>query len=237
MCMCRIMQLLRHGGTSLLRHSTIVTRRVNCSTSVTCWKCTQNLSIPLDKNDDILKMYFCGCLNNVILPPVTHDYFTLLGVLKSYEVDQQALTQNYRRLQSFLHPDKFANKSEVEQSLSSQQSTLINKAYSTLARPYSRALYLIEQEGLSISEEDTGVGDNPTFLMEIMELNEKLATSPSTDTLLQMKKENENQLSKCEKELIFNFRSENYQLAKQTLGKMKYYQNIQDNIEDQLLLV
>ena len=51
----------------------------------------------------------------------------------------------------------------------------------------------IEQEGLTISEQDTSDSDD-TFLMNIMELNETLATSPSTDTLLQMKKENE---SKC----------------------------------------
>ena len=32
---------------------------------------------------------------------------------KSYELDHLILTQTYRKLQSFLHPDKFANKSEV----------------------------------------------------------------------------------------------------------------------------
>lgn len=53
----------------------------------------------------------------------------------------------------------------------------------------------IEQEGLNISEEDTGgVGDDSTFLMEIMGLNETLAASPSTNTLMAMKKENESKL-------------------------------------------
>ena len=55
----------------------------------------------------------------------------------------------------------------------------------------------IEQEGLSISEEDTGtsgVGDDSTFLMEVMELNETLARSPNTNTLIAMKKENESKL-------------------------------------------
>jgi len=44
---------------------------------------------------------------------------------------------------------------------------------------------------LTISEQDISEGDDPTFLMKVMELNETLATSPSTDTLSQMKEENE----------------------------------------------
>jgi len=72
-----MMQVLRRAGATLLRHS-VGMRTVNCSTSVTCWKCAQHLSISL-ANDDTMKMYFCGCEVNVILPPVTQDYFTLLG--------------------------------------------------------------------------------------------------------------------------------------------------------------
>ena len=76
---------------------------------------------------------------------------------KSYEIDKQALARSYRMLQGYLHPDKFANKSKVcakydlyyhvhtqmEQTFSSEQSSLVNKAYSTLAKPYTRALYLV----------------------------------------------------------------------------------------------
>jgi len=32
---------------------------------------------------------------------------------KSYEIDKQVLARSYRMLQSYLHPDKFANKSKV----------------------------------------------------------------------------------------------------------------------------
>lgn len=75
------MQLLRHVSlslrASLLRHTTVVNR--TCSISVTCWKCAQQLSIPLNNDSDIIKMHFCGCEDNVILQPVTHNYFTLLG--------------------------------------------------------------------------------------------------------------------------------------------------------------
>jgi len=60
-------------------------------------------------------------------------------------------------LQGYLHPEKFANKSKVcdgtypyyhvhtqmEQTISSEQSSLVNKAYSTLVKPYTRALYLV----------------------------------------------------------------------------------------------
>ena len=77
------MQLLQHVGLSLwtlpIRHSVTIARKANCSTSVTCWKCAQNLSVSLGNSKDIMKMYFCGCEDNVILPPVTDDYFTLLA--------------------------------------------------------------------------------------------------------------------------------------------------------------
>ncbi|XP_065892259.1 iron-sulfur cluster co-chaperone protein HscB-like [Dysidea avara] len=210
--------------------------RTFSSTSVTCWKCSKQLNIRLEGNSNIMQLYFCGCQHNVVLSPTTNtDYFQLLGFSKSYEIDKRALARSYRMLQSYLHPDKFANKSKLEQLYSSEQSSLVNKAYSTLAKPYTRALYLLEQVGLTISEKDTGTGSDPSFLMRIMELNEVLAEHPSRDTLVKMKEENEGNLSDCEKELIVHFESGNYKMAKEVLGKMKYYHNLQDNMEEQLM--
>lgn len=75
-------------------------------------------------------------------------------------------------MQKLLHPDKFSNKSEKEKQFSEILSSLVNKAYSTLLHPLKRGLYMLELNGITISEGTDNV--NAEFLMEIMEKNEEI---------------------------------------------------------------
>ena len=104
---------------------------------------------------------------------LTSNYYELFDLPVSFEVDLKTLSERYRSLQSSVHPDKFANASDAERRLSIQQSARINEAYQTLKDPLRRARYLLELNGVDMSA-DTDTRMDPKFLMQQMELRERL---------------------------------------------------------------
>lgn len=62
-------------------------------------------------------------------------------------------------------------RSDVEQNLSAEWSSLVNKAYKVLQSPLQRAEYLLNQQNITIPEGNTAIGNE--FLMEMMERNEE----------------------------------------------------------------
>ena len=72
---------------------------------VPCWKCGRCV-------DDNKERYFCVC--GVVQPPVTNrSLFDVMGVEETFDIDPQELSEKYRNLQRFLHPDKYSQKSDV----------------------------------------------------------------------------------------------------------------------------
>nr|XP_009670627.1 PREDICTED: iron-sulfur cluster co-chaperone protein HscB, mitochondrial isoform X2 [Struthio camelus australis] len=104
---------------------------------------------------------------------------------------------------------------EKEQYYSEQHSSLINKAYQTLLNPLSRGLYLLELNGIQLAQE-TDCDADPEFLMEIMEINEKLA-EPNNEGTLE------------ETETLIK---DDLQEAKKLLAKMKYFANLEDKLKN-----
>jgi molecular chaperone HscB len=103
----------------------------------------------------------------------TNNYFELFGLPESYDLDLTELSKRYRKLQNAIHPDKFANGSDLERRLSVQQSALINEAYQTLKSPLRRAQYMLMRKGIDLSA-DTSARMDPGFLMQQMRLREEL---------------------------------------------------------------
>jgi len=101
------------------------------------------------------------------------NYFQLFDLPVDFAVDLAQLGARYRQLQKELHPDRYAGASAHEQRLAVQYSALINEAYTTLRKPLSRVLYLLELSGMTskdIAEQHIDGG----FLIMQMELREKL---------------------------------------------------------------
>lgn len=103
---------------------------------------------------------------------MSENYFQLFGLPAGFEVDGEALALRYRDLQRAVHPDRFAGASDRERLLSVQQASLINEAFQTLKDPLARARYLLQLNGIELSDTDTAM--EPMFLMEQMELREAL---------------------------------------------------------------
>ncbi|UCE88263.1 MAG: co-chaperone HscB [Pseudomonadota bacterium] len=101
------------------------------------------------------------------------NYFELLGLPVSFDIDPQQLAENFRDLQRAVHPDRFANASDRERRLSMQRAAQINEAFQCLKSPQRRGRYLLELRGIEFDDERQTTLD-PAFLMEQMELREAL---------------------------------------------------------------
>lgn len=117
---------------------------------------------------------------------MSDNYFDLLSIAHSFDIDKNQLYTNYIALQQLLHPDKYANKTKAEKLLAIEYTSKLNKAYQTLNDDKSRAEYLLSLEGIIINqEENNNVHPNPMMLHEILELSEE----PENHDISSMKEE------------------------------------------------
>jgi len=101
------------------------------------------------------------------------DFFTVFSLPRSFLLDNAALDQRYRELQSQVHPDKFSHLSDLEKRLSMQWATRVNEGYQTLRDPLKRGRYLLTLHGVDTQEENN-TAMPMDFLMQQMEWREGL---------------------------------------------------------------
>lgn len=133
-------------------------------------------------------------------------------------------------MQGFVHPDKFSNRSDDEQEISSEWSSILNKAYKTLSVPIKRGEYVLEQNGISLPQ-DNSVLDKE-FLLEMMDRNEEIEEACTIKEIFQL-------LDKVRKELEDNSVLLEDSLEKNDLEqgtsiiiKMKYLTSLESSIKD-----
>ncbi len=84
---------------------------------------------------------------------VTKDHFAFFSLPRRFGIDQAALGDAYRRVQSAVHPDRHAAAGDVERRIAMQLATKANEAFRTLADPATRARYLCELAGIDVAAE------------------------------------------------------------------------------------
>ncbi|XP_004690920.1 PREDICTED: iron-sulfur cluster co-chaperone protein HscB, mitochondrial [Condylura cristata] len=194
------------------------------SNSAGCWNCGSPAG-PVRKDG-----LFCPHCRALQPPDPTQDYFSLLDCKRSFRVDTTKLQHRYQQLQRLVHPDFFSQRSQTEKDFSKKHSTLVNDAYKTLLAPLSRGLYLLKLCGVEIPE-GTDYEMDSQFLMEIMEINEKLAENHSEAAT----KEIESIVRAKQEELTDSvsraFEEDDFEKAKEILTKMKYFSNVEEKIK------
>lgn len=118
------------------------------------------------------------------LIPSDVDYYTLMGLGsvsspsvpdKGWSVDLGTLKATWHKLQGLSHPDRMGGKSEEEQAIAAEQSSLLNRAYEVLRDPLQRAHYLLEQKGgRDAAPGEADSLEDPSLLMQVIELREEL---------------------------------------------------------------
>ena len=101
------------------------------------------------------------------------NHFDLFQLPQQFAIDGGALEQAYRRVQSRVHPDKFAAGSDAEKRVAMQWATRANEAYQTLKNPVKRATYLCQLHGVDL-ETESNTAMPRAFLMQQMEWRETL---------------------------------------------------------------
>ncbi|KAM4827444.1 iron-sulfur cluster co-chaperone protein HscB isoform 1-T1 [Thomomys bottae] len=174
--------------------------------------------------------FFCPRCRALQPPDPTRDYFTLMDCNRSFKVDTTKLQHRYQQLQRLIHPDFFSQRSQTEKDFSEKHSTLVNDAYKTLLAPLSRGLYLLKLHGIEIPE-GTDYQMDSQFLMEIMEINEKLAEAQSEEAVAEV----ESTVQAKKKEFTDNvkmaFEQDDFEKAKEILTKMKYFSNVEEKVK------
>lgn len=100
-----------------------------------------------------------------------NNYFEFFSMPQQFEVDLMALENNYRKIQSDSHPDRFVTASASEKLISMQTATIANEAYLTLKSPSLRGAYLLGLSGIvAIDEKNNQMPAD--FLMQQMEWRE-----------------------------------------------------------------
>ncbi|XP_026482076.1 iron-sulfur cluster co-chaperone protein HscB, mitochondrial-like [Ctenocephalides felis] len=171
---------------------------------------------------------FCEHCKTLREPDKSDNYFNILDLEKKYTIDKESLSQKFKSLQKLLHPDKFTNRSEKEQELSLEWSSRVNKAYSTMNHPIDRAEYLLQDVGVSLSEESES--KDTEFLMEMMERNEEIAEISTAKQAAESLKKIQATVQELGLELGKYIESKDYENAIKIFARMKYFYSVENNL-------
>ena len=176
-----------------------------------CWSCKG----PVGESD-----LFCETCQ-AVQPPGHIDHFARLGLHKNYELDVNALESTYFELQRHLHPDRFANKTPQEKSLSQQQAVSLNEAFEVLKDPLLRADYLLQVSNVDGISHDHTVND-PMLLMEAMETREALMEAETVDVVNKLSDKARRDVRDCVKLIAIAFGEQNLDQARRLALRLKY---------------
>lgn len=176
---------------------------------------------------------------------LTRNYFELFDLSEGFEIDQQELADKYRSFQNALHPDRFASTTDQERRISAQSTALINEAYTTLKSDLKRAHYLLKLKNIEFNA-DTETSSDTEFLMQQMELHERIEKIDSTDDPLVALDDLARELKQQQRQLIAQFSTqyteEDLTSAKDTALKLQFYERLtnqvgkkQEKYEEELL--
>ncbi|XP_059052010.1 iron-sulfur cluster co-chaperone protein HscB [Achroia grisella] len=188
---------------------------------VSCWSCGKDVKT-------LISNLFCSNCQVLQEPDVNSNYFNVMGVKETYDLDENELAKKYKDLQKYLHPDKFANKNKQELEVSEKYSSLVNEAYKTLLEPMSRGIYMLRLRGKEIPE-NTEVDQG--FLMKIMEKNEEVESAETEAEIMKLNEEIKAMIKTLQKQVSTAFFDGDLKKVIKLLSIMKYYASIDNQIQ------
>ena len=158
------------------------------------------------------------------------NHFELFGLAPAYALDPERLDRTYRDIQAQVHPDRYAHAGDAERRASMQMTTQVNEAYRTLKSPLQRAKYLLQLNGV-----DAGFETNTTmpedFLMEQMDLRERLAVARDADALGLLEKDLFNRRQSVEAQVAECFDGrQDYRTASDLVRKLMFLEKLDEEI-------
>jgi len=169
-----------------------------------------------------------------MLPDPHTNHFGLFGLPQMFAIDMAQLDLSYRKLQSEIHPDRFAAGSATERQQSLQWATHANEAYQTLKDPLARARYLLSLRGVD-TQEESNTAMPAEFLLQQMEWREAVEEAQAAhdldalDALLRELRRDTDALQDGLR-IALDERRDDMQAA-QAVRKMRFLAKVRDEIE------
>ncbi len=113
-----------------------------------------------------LRLSSCNSIKQIM------NYFEIFGIPIQLKVDKNELPKKFFELSRKFHPDFYANTTPSEQNRALEITANLNKAFKTFQSPDETIKYVLQLKGLLEEEEKYQLP--PDFLMEVLEINEKL---------------------------------------------------------------
>ncbi|KAF9496208.1 Co-chaperone Hsc20 [Pleurotus eryngii] len=160
--------------------------------------------------------------------PSDISYHELLGLPEDtnpFSIDTAALKSNFRRAQQVCHPDSWASKGEGKQDLAHSLSSLVNNAYQRLLKPLTRAEYILERNGHTMSEEDKL--DDMIFISEVMEAREEIENADNPVLIQAIREENRGKISDMIDEIESLIEAKDWAAVKEATIRLKYLEGIE----------
>lgn len=151
------------------------------------------------------------------------NYFELFNIPISLHVNKEQLGSKYFELSRKFHPDYFANGTDHEQFEALENSAQLNKAYKTFQSREETIKYVLTIKGLLEEEEKYELP--PSFLMEVMDINEQLMDQEGPEGkagLALALNDLEKEIYEPVKEIVENY-NENLHSEKELLQVKEYY--------------
>jgi molecular chaperone HscB len=159
------------------------------------------------------------------------SHFELFGLPPGFSLDQEMLDKAYRDIQSQVHPDRFAHAGDAERRASLQWTTRVNEAYRTLKSPVQRGKHLLELHGVDVAFE-TNTAMPTEFLMQQMELREKLEDAKDAKGLDDLRKNLSSERRSLEAQIAQAIDSEkNYKGAAELVRKLMFLERLDEEID------
>ncbi|MCK5547325.1 MAG: Fe-S protein assembly co-chaperone HscB [Rhodospirillaceae bacterium] len=187
---------------------------------VPCWSCHG----PLQAGSA-----FCSTCN-AVQPPAGVDHFTRLDLDVNFDVDTAALDSVYFELQRALHPDRFATSTAKEKAYSQAQATAINDAYETIKDPLKRADYIIHIKGVNVTPDGCNLVNDPSILMEAMEVREKLEAAKTVADVDAIATEAREEMKDIIQGIFLAFKGDDIKGACQLITRLKYLTKLLDEV-------
>lgn len=159
-----------------------------------------------------------------------YDYFNAKAPPEGpFRLDTRALRRQFLNAQQKVHPDNFSQ-SEGKRLVAESTSSLLNKAYTTLLSPLARAEYLLSLQNIETSEGEKLTDSN--VLMTVMEAREEIEEASKPEDLENIRKSNELLIVDEVAALERAFAERDYESARVSAVKLRYWLNIQSAIKD-----
>eukprot|EP00055_Hartaetosiga_balthica_P013351 m.68196 g.68196 ORF g.68196 m.68196 type:complete len:257 (+) comp8239_c0_seq1:126-896(+) len=188
-----------------------------------CWKCGSNSLSPLICSS-------CNTVMKVASEPVS--YFQLLDIPQGFDINGDGLETKFYDTMKLLHPDKFGMEPKDVQDAAAETAAILNNAFSTMRSPLKRAEYLLELNGVGLTDESRM--EFPSVIMQIMEMNEKVDGCNDEEKLESFDEDIEEKRDAILVQLSTAFKKKDFPQAKEHTIMYKYLGRVQEQIRNKL---